>query len=122
MSSDSIEKNVSSKYDLVILNKVDPEGNFSLLHTKPLTVELFHQIPDSTIIFSESKRPNLFKYAITKDFEFAKLGQSRLIINTNNESISIQFAKETEKNEFIAKLSEIKKGKKLSTFDEIFLP
>lgn len=47
MSSDAVEKNISSKYDLVILNKVDPEGNFSLLHTKPLTVELFHQVRES---------------------------------------------------------------------------
>lgn len=45
MSSDStMDKNISSKYDLVILNKVDAEGNFSLLHTKPLTVELFYQV------------------------------------------------------------------------------
>lgn len=45
MSSDaSMDKNISSKYDLVILNKVDTEGNFSLLHTKPLTVELFYQV------------------------------------------------------------------------------
>jgi len=108
-----MDKNISSKYDLVILNKVDTEGNFSLLHTKPLTVELFYQIPESTLVFSESKRPNLFKYILSKDFEFAKLGSSRLIINTNNESISVQFAKETEKNDFITKLNEIKKGKKI---------
>lgn len=44
MSSDLSEKNINSKYDLVILNKVDSDGNFSLLHTKPLTVELFHQV------------------------------------------------------------------------------
>ena len=40
----------------------------------------------------------MFKYVISKDFEFAKLGASKLIINTNTESIGIQFAKETGRN------------------------
>ncbi len=49
----SHEKNLNAKYDLVILSKIDKDGTSSLLHSKPLTVELFHQIPDSMIVFSE---------------------------------------------------------------------
>jgi len=109
--------NLNCKFELVILNKVDKDGSYSLLHSKPLTVELFNQIPDSLIIFSGEKHNTLFKYVLGKEFEYAKLG-SRLIINTNNESISIQFAKESERKEFVAKLGEIKHGKKNSTFDE----
>ena len=52
----SYEKNFNAKYDLVILSKLDKDGNSSLLHSKPLTVELFHQIPDSMIVFSEGKQ------------------------------------------------------------------
>lgn len=49
----SYEKNFNAKYDLVILSKLDKDGNLTLLHSKPLTIELFHQIPDSMIIFTE---------------------------------------------------------------------
>lgn len=99
------------------MNKIDKDGNYTLLHSKPLTVELFNQIPDSLIIFSGEKHQILFKYILNKDFEYAKLG-SRLIINTSSENISIQFAKDSERKEFIHKLSEIKNGKKNSIFDE----
>ena len=61
----SYEKNFNAKYDLVILSKLDKDGNLSLLHSKPLTIELFHQIPDSMIIFTEG---NLRKNKL--DFEF----------------------------------------------------
>ncbi len=92
--------NLNCKFELVILNKVDKDGSYSLLHSKPLTVELFNQIPDSLIIFSGEKHNTLFKYVLGKEFEYAKLG-SRLIINTNNESISIQFAKESGNWHFV---------------------
>jgi hypothetical protein len=47
MSSSS----VNTKFELVILNKVDSEGNYSLLHPKPLNIEIFNQIPDSLLVF-----------------------------------------------------------------------
>ena len=47
------------------------------------------------ILFFKDKRHILFKYVISKDFEFAKLGSQKLIVNTNTDSIGIQFAKES---------------------------
>ena len=44
-----------SKFDLVILNKVDKDGNFALLHNKPLTVELVGIASDFVLIFYEGK-------------------------------------------------------------------
>jgi len=109
-------KILNSRFDLVILNKVDKEGNYTLLHQKPLTVEVYNQIPDSLLIFSTEKNQILFKYVLSKDFEFARIG-TRLLVNTEHESISIQFAKDSEKMDFIAKMTEIKHGKKNSSFD-----
>lgn len=109
-------KVTTSKFELVILNKVDTEGNYTLLHSKPLNVELFNQIPDSLMVFYSEKNQTLFKYVLSKDFEFAKLG-SRVIVNTSNESISVQFAKDSEKREFISRLSDMRLGKKNSKFD-----
>lgn len=109
---------MSFKVDFVILSKLDKDGNLNLLHTKPLTVELLNQVPESVITFSEEKKPALYKYVISKELEYAKLGSNKLIVNTSTDSISIQFAKDSEKNEFISKLSEIKYGKKSSAFDQ----
>ncbi len=39
--------------------------------------------------------PPLFKYIISKDFEFAKLGSKKLIVNTSTDSICLQFSKES---------------------------
>jgi len=116
MSSDGNNKNLNSRFELVILNKIDNEGNYSLLYSKPLTVELYNQIPDSLMVFLTEKNQTLAKYVLGKDFEYAKLG-NRVIINANNESISVQFAKESEKMAFCSKLCDIKNGKKNSKFD-----
>ena len=51
----SSEKHLNAKYEMVILNKVENDGSFSSLHDKPLTIELFSQIPDSVLFFSEGK-------------------------------------------------------------------
>lgn len=66
--------------------------------------------------FYTEKNQILFKYVLSKDFEYAKLG-NRVIVNSNNESISVQFAKESEKLSFCTKMSDIKNGKKNSKFD-----
>lgn len=116
MSSETNGKSINSKFELVILNKIDNDGNYSLMHSKPLNVELYNQLPDSLMILSTEKNQNLYKYVLHKDFEYARLG-NRVILNTNNESISLQFAKESEKKDFCAKLSDIKNGKKNSKFD-----
>ncbi|CAF0716934.1 unnamed protein product [Brachionus calyciflorus] len=106
------------RVDFVILSKLDKDGNLNLLHAKPLSVELLNQVPDSVLIFSEDKKNPLFKYSISKDVEYAKMGVNKVIINTNTDSISVQFAKESEKNEFLSKLSEIRNGKRASLFDQ----
>lgn len=116
-------KNLNAKCEFVILSKIDKDGNFSLLHGKPLTMELFNQIPDITISFSEGllrshftfllqnivisifiliftpffpldKRHNLFKYTMPRDFEFAKFASNKLIINTYTDSVCVQFTRE----------------------------
>ena len=43
----------NTRFDFVILSKLDKDGNLNLLHTKPLSVEILNQIPDSVILFSE---------------------------------------------------------------------
>ena len=97
MKPDVHSKNFNAKCEFVILSKIDKDGNFSLLHGKPLTLELFNTIPDITVAFSEDKRHNLFKYTMSKDFEFAKFGTNKLIINTSTDSICIQFTREAGK-------------------------
>lgn len=47
------------RFDFVILSKLDKDGNLNLLHTKPLSVELLNQVPDSVILFTEGQF-NLF--------------------------------------------------------------
>ena len=42
-----------TKYDLVVLSKIDKDGNISLVHNKPLHLDLLNQVPDSIISFSE---------------------------------------------------------------------
>lgn len=116
MSSEGNGKVLNSRFELVILNKVDTEGNYSLLHSKPLNVELYNQVPDSLMVFSSDKNKTLFEYVLSKDFEYAKVG-NRVIVNTSNESVSLQFAKESERANFCSKLSDIKNGKKNSKFD-----
>jgi hypothetical protein len=83
------------KYEFVILSKVDKEGSCNLLHTKPLHAEFVYQQPDSILTFSEDKKIPLFKYLICRESEFAKLGASKLIINTKSDHICLQFAKES---------------------------
>lgn len=106
------------RVDFVILSKLDKEGNLNLLHAKPLSVEVLNQVPDSVLMFSEDKKNPLFKYTISKDVEYARLSTNKVIINTNTDSIGIQFAKEGEKNDFLAKLSDIRNGKRASLFDQ----
>jgi hypothetical protein len=89
------KSSLTTGYDNIILNKLDTHGHLSLLHSKPLFVEIFNQVPESMITFSEDKRHKLFKYAIAKDFEFAKLGSDRLIINTITDSICLKFSNTT---------------------------
>lgn len=108
----------SLKIDFVILSKLDKEGSLNLLHAKPLSLELLNQVPDSALIFSEDKKTGLFKYAVGKEVEYAKLGTNKVIINTNTDSIGIQFAKECEKCQFLATLAEIRNGKKNSLFEQ----
>lgn len=60
MSETQNGKILNSRFDLVILNKVDKEGNYTLLHQKPLTAEVYNQIPDSLLIFSTGKLLSLF--------------------------------------------------------------
>lgn len=67
-------KNVSSKYEFVILSKLDKEGNLTLLHSKPLTLELFNQIPDSVISFTEG----IFKKALINSNKIVSLNQVNL--------------------------------------------
>lgn len=45
----------NSRFDFVILSKLDKDGNLNLLHTKPLSVELVNQVPDSLIVFTEGE-------------------------------------------------------------------
>ncbi len=52
MTSETNGRNLNSRYELVILNKVDTDGNYNLLHAKPLNVELFNQVPDSLLVFT----------------------------------------------------------------------
>lgn len=112
-------KSPNTKYDLVVLSRIDKDGNISLLHNKPLYLDLLNQVPDSTISFYEDRKVSLFKYTISsKEFEFAKLGAKKLIVNTNTDSICLQFSKDNDKNDFIEKLTEIKFGKKASIFDQ----
>ncbi len=46
-------KNLNTKFESVILSKIDNSGNIISLHSKSLDLELFHQIPDSIIQFNE---------------------------------------------------------------------
>lgn len=55
MASETNGRNLNSRYELVILNKVDSEGNYNLLHAKPLNVELYCQVPDSLLVFTTGK-------------------------------------------------------------------
>lgn len=55
MKPDVHSKNFNAKCEFVILSKIDKDGNFSLLHGKPLTLELFNTIPDITVAFSEGE-------------------------------------------------------------------
>lgn len=43
----------NNRFDFVILSKLDKDGNLNLLHTKPLSVEVLNQVPDSVLLFSE---------------------------------------------------------------------
>ena len=91
-------KSPNTKYDLVVLSRIDKDGNISLLHNKPLYLDLLNQVPDSTISFYEDRKVLLFKYTISsKEFEFAKLGAKKLIVNTNTDSICLQFSKDNGK-------------------------
>ena len=44
---------INTRFDFVILSKLDKDGNLNLLHSKPLSVEILNQVPDSVILFSE---------------------------------------------------------------------
>ena len=83
------------KCEFVILSKIDREGTCNLLHTKPLHSEFIQQASESILTFSEDRKNVLFKYVITRESEFAKLGSAKVVVNTRNESICIQFAKES---------------------------
>jgi hypothetical protein len=98
MSAD-LPSSPTTKYDLVVLSKIDKDGNISLLHNKPLHLELLNQVPESIVsFFSSEEKKTLFKYTISsKDFEFAKLGSKKLIVNTTTDSISLQFSKDQGK-------------------------
>ena len=63
MSLDS--KKLNTRFDLVVLSKIDKDGNISLLYNKPLSLEIYNQIPDSVISFCDEKRNVLFKYTIS---------------------------------------------------------
>ena len=45
-------------------------------------------------LFFKDKKNALYKYTIGRDVEYARLGVNKVIINTNTESISIQFSKD----------------------------
>lgn len=53
---ESAGKNFNSRFELVILNKVDNEGAYALMHSKPLSVEILNQIPESLLVFYSGKR------------------------------------------------------------------
>ena len=50
----------------------------------------------NNFILHIDKNKTLFEYVLSKDFEYAKVG-NRVIVNTSNESVSLQFAKESGK-------------------------
>jgi hypothetical protein len=56
----SLQKHSNNRFDAVILNKVDKDGNLSLLFTRPLTAEIFNQIPDSMIVFTDGRQFKFF--------------------------------------------------------------
>lgn len=49
----------NTRFDFVILSKLDKDGNLNLLHTKPLSVEIINQVPDSLIVFTEGLSQSL---------------------------------------------------------------
>jgi len=57
-----------TKYDLVVLSKIDKDGNISLVHNKPLHLDLLNQVPDSIISFSEGFKIILLKSVYEKLF------------------------------------------------------
>ena len=65
----------------------------------------------------KDRKTPLFKYTITKDVEFARLGASKLLINTKSDSICLQFAKESEKVDFLSHLNDLENGKRASMFE-----
>lgn len=50
----------NSRFDFVILSKLDKDGNLNLLHTKPLSVEILNQVPDSLVLFSEGLNNRIY--------------------------------------------------------------
>jgi hypothetical protein len=56
-----------TKYDLVVLSKIDKEGNITLVHNKPLHLDLLNQVPDSIISFSEGFNSFFLSNLLTSD-------------------------------------------------------
>nr|QDG00785.1 histone-arginine methyltransferase CARM1-2 [Brachionus koreanus] len=108
----------SVKIDFVILSKLDNEGNLHLVHTKSLSLELLPQMPDSALLFYEDKSNCLFKYSLCKEVDYVKFGANKVIINTNTDTICVQFCKESDKNQFLTRLGQIRNGKKNSLFEQ----